>query len=93
MSTELSIHELRRQAQAIVDRAKSDPDFGQQLKNEPDATLLGLGFPERAIPEFCQEQGLQPEVVGYGPCVDFTCFSSGCPSSCFVSILIRPVIP
>jgi hypothetical protein len=87
MST-LDMQAVRRQAQEIVDRAKADPAFEQQLKDDPDTTLVGLGFPEREIPDFLQEQGLQPEVAGYIQCADFTCWSSNCPASCFVTIRI-----
>jgi hypothetical protein len=88
MSTEFDLQDVRRKAQEIVERAKADPALEDQLKNDPDGTLLGLGFPEREIPDFLQEQGLQPEVAGYIACADFTCFSSNCPASCFVTIRI-----
>jgi hypothetical protein len=78
--------DVRRKAQAIIDRAKADPTFVQQVKATPEVALVEAGLAERAVHDFMAEQGYQPEVVGYAycstSCVDLTCIISACPASC-----------
>ena len=84
MTTTLHIEDVRRKAQEIVDRAKSDPAFVQHVKATPELALVEAGLAEGALHDFMAEQGYQPEVLGYayGACVDLTCIISACPASC-----------
>src|SRR5262249_50727635 len=80
MRTEIDVEAVRSTARSSVDRAKSDPDFLQQLKDDPERVLVESGLHERAIVDFMAEQGLEPEVRGYRGwdddpgCNDFTCW-------------------
>ena len=91
MRTEIDVEAVRSTARSIVDRAKADPDFLQQLKDDPERVLVEAGLHERALADFMSEQGLEPEVRGYrgdheGGCNDLTCWITLCPASCAVSI-------
>jgi len=91
MRSEIDVEAVRSTARSIVDRAKADPDFLQQLKDNPEGVLVESGLHERAIADFMSEQGLEPQVRGYDPrgdhgCNDLTCWITWCPSSCAVSI-------
>jgi len=91
MRAEIDVEAVRSTARSIVDRAKADPDFLQQLKDDPEGVLLEAGLHERALADFMAEQGLEPQVQGYRGfdddhgCNDFTCWITWCPSSCAVS--------
>jgi hypothetical protein len=86
MSARVDLQDVRRTAQEIVQRAKSDPDFIQQVKAAPEQTLVAAGLPAGVLPDFLTEQGYQAEVSGYArcteSCVDLTCIVSLCPASC-----------
>jgi len=92
MRTEIDVQAARSTAQSVVDRAKADAGFLQELRDDPERVLVEAGLPNRAIDEFMSEQGLEPEVVGYFPghddggCNDTTCWISWCPSTCRVSL-------
>jgi len=91
MSTEIDVEAVRSTARGIVDRAKAEPEFLQQLKDDPERVLVESGLHQRAIADFMSEQGLEPEVRGYWGdhddhgCNDFTCWLTRCASSCAVS--------
>ena len=55
----------RDKAMEIASRAKSDPAYMEQLKQDPEGTLSAAGLPEKAIAEFMREDELG-EVSGYG---------------------------
>ncbi len=71
--------ELRMAAYRLVARAETDPEFAQRVKDEPAAMLREAGLPEDALEGGVRQQN------SYDCCVDFTCWTSGCPCSCFVS--------
>lgn len=60
-----SIEEIRATAASISQRAASDPNFLELLKNDPEQTLIDAGLHESVIREFIREAGLTAEVAGY----------------------------
>ena len=75
------IEQIRAQARAIADRARSDPAFEAQLRADPVATLSAAGLPEPAIGDLLREDGYG-EVAGYLKCT-YTCNANpGDPRSC-----------
>jgi hypothetical protein len=89
---------IRLQLARIVAEAESDPEFHQRLAADPAAVLAENGIPETAVEDFSQAIGRSrlPVAADDDPtgcihtegCRDFTCFSSHCPPTCFVSIVI-----
>ncbi|HVC79197.1 MAG TPA: hypothetical protein VNL35_01685 [Chloroflexota bacterium] len=69
------IQELRAKAETVINRAKSDPAFREQLKADPTATFEAAGIPSDAAQELAQESG--GEVRGYAMCLA-TCWFTEC---------------
>lgn len=67
--------ELRRTAYQLVARAMGDPDFAAHVKANPQSVLRDAGLPDDALTVPV------PELW----CRDFTCWSSECPGTCYVS--------
>lgn len=88
MATPDEMQQLRQTMQVIVDRAKRDPAYRQQISDDPTGTLTAAGIPAKAVAEIVADGGEVPEVVGHRPsdCRDLTCFSSNCPESCYVTV-------
>jgi len=63
--------QARSDAQKILERAKGDSAFLDQLKNQPVETLQAAGFPLDEAQELSQEFGTG-EVSGYMRCT-YTC--------------------
>ena len=72
--------EMRIAAYRLVARAETDPDFAKRVQEEPAVMLREAGLPEDAL-----DGSFREEASGYDCCRDFTCWTSGCPCSCFVS--------
>lgn len=71
------VDQVRSQAQQIVERAKADTAFKQQLKGNPEGALEAAGFPNNHIGEFARELGGdQADVAGY------------CSVTCLVTCII-----
>ena len=70
------IQQARQVAEQITQRAKSDPAFLQQLRDDPAGTVKAAGMPEEAIGTFLAEEGAD-EVAGYAMdsdwCICTTC--------------------
>ncbi|MGA7731972.1 MAG: hypothetical protein WCD37_11970 [Chloroflexia bacterium] len=62
-------NEIREVAHRILERAKSDPNYLEQLKSDPEATLAREGLSGPVVTQLIGEFGLV-EVEGY---CDFTC--------------------
>jgi hypothetical protein len=59
------VDEIRAVAAQIVERANRDPQFMEQLRNDPETVLLDAGLHESAVGDFMREASLTPEVEGY----------------------------
>jgi hypothetical protein len=71
MSTQ-DMDQIRQRGIELLDRAKSDPAFVEQIKSDPRGTLAAAGLPANAVQEFmvgAQERGVpgldEDEVAGY----------------------------
>ncbi len=66
--------EVRETAKQIAHRLIDEPDFRDQVKQDPNAALTDAGLPADAVPDFLREIGAQDndEVSGYGMC-SWTC--------------------
>ena len=52
---EPTVEETRRQIDAILNRARSDEEFGRRLNSDPEKTLREEGLHGKAIPEVSRE--------------------------------------
>lgn len=79
------MEELRGKVQAVLDRAKEESSYLDELKQNPQETLVAAGIPEAATGEVAHELQLGSEVSGYmlctGTCDRYTCILhiSACP--------------
>lgn len=76
-----SVEEVRAQVDAILDRARNDPQFGARLDDNPQSTLREAGLDGRAIAEVAQEIGdikRQNKPDTQRPCDYTTCWISWC---------------
>ena len=75
-----SVEEIRAQVDGILNRARSDAEFGRRLNSDPDATLREAGLHGKAISEVSREirsfGGTRPDVQR--PCDFTTCWISWC---------------
>jgi hypothetical protein len=81
----------------IVKRAETDESFRRQLKDDPSKVLAENNIPSGTVDEFSKalDQAMRPSArrdicIHTDGCNDFTCFSSGCGPTCFVTIHIDP---
>lgn len=72
--------EQRTKAEAIVQRAASDVDFGRKLVDDPEGTLRAEGLSDKTITDFVREQELV-EVGGYVLECGWTCNISSCTNT------------
>jgi hypothetical protein len=92
----LSGDEIRLKAFELVLRASRDETFARRAKADPLGTLRENGIPEDALIESHsggvhgyqlrgdQEMEWLPP-IWWTTCKDFTCWSSRCPATCFVT--------
>lgn len=87
----MSLEDFRAVAQAVADRAKNEPAYQQQLLDDPMGTLTAAGLP-RDVAQQLLDADAEPDVQGYGDhvqietgCNDTTCWTSGCPGSCYMT--------
>jgi hypothetical protein len=89
MSDKDTLQQLRAQAQAIAERVKSDPEYLEQIKSDPVATLTAAGVPEDVVHNLIEGKTEEADVTGYryrdDVCNDGTCWSSACPECCYVT--------
>jgi hypothetical protein len=76
-----SVEEIRGQVDKILNRARSDEEFGRRLNSDPDGTLREAGLHGKAISEVSREiksfsGGKRPDPQR--PCDYTTCWISWC---------------
>ena len=69
MAEVTSVREIRAQLDEILDRARSDESFGEQLNKNPEAALKDAGLYSRAIHEVSRE--VKEFASGKGTLADF----------------------
>lgn len=76
--------ELRVKAYQLVARAEGDPEFARMVRADPGAVLREVGISEDVLTAGVagQKASALPERWG---CNDFTCWSSACPGTCYVT--------
>ncbi|MFW6074702.1 MAG: hypothetical protein ACOC9Y_03850 [Chloroflexota bacterium] len=62
---QMQSNEARETAKQLAHRLIDDPDFGQQVKDNPVATLTAAGLPEEGVDEFLGQFPAMAEVSGY----------------------------
>lgn len=73
---------MREQAQAFVQQIRTDERVRQQVVSDPSGTLHAFGFPEgKRLWEASTNYSEAADIC----CNDGTCFSSACPSTCYVT--------
>jgi hypothetical protein len=91
---------IRLRLAEIVQRAETNEVFHKRLKEDPSAVLAEYDIPKRAVEDFSSVFGAERARAGVAEdegdcmlftkgCNDFTCFSSHCPETCFVTIVIH----
>jgi hypothetical protein len=71
------IDQIRGQVNGVIERAKTDAKFLEQLKNDTAGTLRAAGLPEAAANEASEQMGFGAEVSGYLKCT-WTCDRYSC---------------
>ncbi len=61
----------------LVERAHKDPEFAKKAKADPVGTLVAAGIPRPQADAL-----IRPSRI----CTDTTCWSSGCPGTCYVTV-------
>lgn len=91
---------IRLRLAEIVSKADGDPEFHKKLKANPAAVLKEYGIPDNAVEMISQANGERRRAaaaiadgdptgcIHTNGCQDFTCWSSSCPNSCYVSVVI-----
>jgi hypothetical protein len=94
---------IRLRMAEVVLRAETDESFHQRLIDDPATVLADNGIPEGSIEEFSRDldrgvrglaDGSLADEEEFPPCIhtqgcnDFTCFTSRCPATCFITIKI-----
>ena len=91
--------DVRLRLAEVVSKADSDPAFHARLKANPSAVLKEYGIAENAVEALSRANserqanaaGLADdptECIHTNGCRDFTCWSSGCPNSCYASFVM-----
>ena len=73
-----SIESIRQTASQLAERMKADPAFKTQVEQNPEATLVAAGLPQKAVPDFLAEAHLGNDVKGYMPCTVTCVVTDGC---------------
>jgi hypothetical protein len=88
MSTERPTNgeQLRATAETVVARIEQDPDFAQQIRDDPKGALLAAGVPEARInDELLRAIEKTDDVSGYSKCAR-SCGAMTCsPATCRTS--------
>lgn len=66
----------------IVAKAETDDAFRRRLAEDPGSVFAEYQIPENAVEEYSRAITQARE----GECSDFTCFSSECGPTCYVTI-------
>lgn len=88
---------VRLRLAAIVSQAENDEEFRERLAADTPAVLAEYGIPDSAVEEYAQALSrarLEAVAAGDDPtkcihtngCADFTCISSHCGPTCYISI-------
>jgi hypothetical protein len=80
LATELKV--ARERVQEFIKRAEVDQELQDALRADPEATLRTHGIETNTVERLSEEHQAFPM---WG-CNDFTCWTSRCPESCFVTI-------
>jgi hypothetical protein len=59
-----SLERIRHIARSLAQRAHDDPNFAQQVRDDPYSVLSSAGLPEEFVPEFLEQTQLS-EIQGY----------------------------
>ena len=70
--------DARAKAAELVRRAEEDRTFSEQAKVDPTAALAEVGLSADML------ESVDARIIRVS-CNDFTCFSSACPGTCFVT--------
>jgi hypothetical protein len=73
-----TLEKVRQNAQDILERARNDEAFLQELKDDPQAAISAAGFPEDGAFDFGRELGQENDVQGYMLCDRYTCLVTLC---------------
>ena len=73
---------MRADLEAVLERANRDSTFRKKLITNPEKVLKEQGISDEAGKKYRFAQGMIPE----RGCNDFTCFSSRCGPTCYVTI-------
>lgn len=94
MSTSNDLPQIRQKAQDIMNRATNDPTFRQQAQADPAGILKEYGLSEQDVQGLANERfaSLADQQGCTVSCTDFTCITSECPESCFISIVMSPPV-
>jgi len=81
-----SMRLIRKQLGELIKRAESDEEFRERLRAHPEEVLrehgIGAATTVAMLTDVLGELG-GDVMVG---CNDGTCFSSGCPDTCYVTV-------
>ncbi|MGH8905234.1 MAG: hypothetical protein ACRD0K_01625 [Egibacteraceae bacterium] len=84
---------------AIVAEAENDEEFRRRLADDTATVLAEHDIPDGAVEEYAQaldrsrrlDAAADPtECIHTNGCADFTCISSHCGPTCFITIVVDP---
>jgi hypothetical protein len=61
---QLTMEQLRNLARSLANRVQNEPEFAEQIREDPYAVLNAMGLPEEFVPEFLEQTQLS-EIQGY----------------------------
>ena len=70
--------DVRAKAAELVKRAEEDRSFAERAKADPRAALAEVGLSADML------ESVDARIIRVS-CNDFTCFSSACPGTCYVT--------
>ncbi|HET8843477.1 MAG TPA: hypothetical protein VFN35_18585 [Ktedonobacteraceae bacterium] len=77
----------REQATRIIQFARKDATFRQKASQDPAGVLRAFGFPEHAGATLPRKADSHLFDL---PCTELTCWSSECPSTCYITLIVPP---
>lgn len=94
MGKQWNLDDIRAKTRAICQRAGSDEAYRQRVQDDPVAIFTEAGIPAEVFPDLLRETTDAPDVQGFMKCAatqddgchDFTCWTSGCPGSCYATL-------